>query len=94
MSDGADADADARWGWGPGDLEIEGEDGEFVPLHGEATGAAGDDKLSKSEVRYEHPARGLDRCGGCVHFLEPNACELVAGAIAPEDWCELYEART
>ena len=25
------------------------------------------------------------RCAGCTHFLEPNACDIVAGEISP-DW--------
>jgi hypothetical protein len=33
------------------------------------------------------------RCAGCRHFLEPNACEIVAGEISPNGWCRFYEAR-
>ena len=31
------------------------------------------------------------RCGGCTHFLEPNACEIVAGEINPDGWCRFHE---
>jgi hypothetical protein len=33
------------------------------------------------------------RCAGCAHFIEPNACEIVAGEISPNGWCRHYEAR-
>lgn len=49
-------------------------------------------KLSKSEVGYEHPAAKSDHCGICRHFEveRPHGCEIVAGRILAEDWCERF----
>lgn len=38
-------------------------------------------------ARYLGPE---SRCGGCIHFLEPDACEIVAGPIAPDGVCSLF----
>ena len=53
-------------------------------------------KLSKSEVEFEHPSGEKQRCSGCSHFevLAPLHCEIVAGTIAPTDWCEKWKAKT
>jgi hypothetical protein len=31
------------------------------------------------------------RCAGCTHFIEPNACDIVAGEISPNGWCRYHE---
>ena len=31
-------------------------------------------------------------CQGCIHFLEPDACDVVAGPIDPEGICSLFTA--
>ena len=46
--------------------------------------------LSKSEVQYEHPAKGPHHCSQCRHFKSPHSCEIVEGRIAPEDWCKKF----
>lgn len=53
--------------------------------------ARGAGTTPKSVARYQDsPNRGR-RCGGCAHFLEPNACEIVAGEISPNGWCRFHE---
>jgi hypothetical protein len=49
------------------------------------------EKFLKSEVGYEHPAKGTNNCGECAHFRRPHDCELVAGFIRREDWCKRFE---
>jgi hypothetical protein len=47
----------------------------------------------KTVARYQDlPNRGR-RCAGCTHFLEPSACEIVAGDISPNGWCRFHEPR-
>ncbi|MDO3434540.1 twin-arginine translocation signal domain-containing protein [Rhizobium sp. CBN3] len=47
----------------------------------------------KREARYQDsPNRGR-RCGGCTHFMEPNACEIVAGEISPNGWCRFHQPK-
>lgn len=47
----------------------------------------------KSVARYQSSPNQGRRCGGCSHFLRPNACEIVAGEISPDGWCRFYEPR-
>jgi hypothetical protein len=51
------------------------------------------EKFLKSEVGYEHPAKGADHCAGCVNFRRPHDCEVVAGFIRREDWCKRFEEK-
>jgi hypothetical protein len=52
-------------------------------------------KLSHSQVDYEHPAKGAERCAGCKHYLpgKPPHCEDVKDPIRPEDWCRRFEQK-
>ncbi|WP_085026547.1 twin-arginine translocation signal domain-containing protein [Ensifer aridi] len=55
--------------------------------------ARGAGTTPKREAAYQNsPNRGR-RCAGCTHFLEPNACEIVAGEISPNGWCRFHEPR-
>jgi hypothetical protein len=56
---------------------------ERVPIHGT--------KLSKSAVKYvdDHGASS-ERCAKCVHYLGRAACQIVAGRIDPEGWCNRF----
>jgi hypothetical protein len=51
---------------------------------------ARDEKMSKVEAKFEHPARGPNSCGECVNFTSPG-CKLVAGDVAAKDWCKLWK---
>lgn len=44
----------------------------------------------KSQVGFEHPAKGPDHCSECRHFRPPDSCEIVSGEIRPEDWCRKF----
>lgn len=47
--------------------------------------------LSKHETDYQSTSPNAYTCAGCRHFAEPDSCALVAGLIAPEGWCRLFE---
>lgn len=48
--------------------------------------------VPKAVARYQdRPNRG-QRCGRCMHFVEPNGCEIVVGRISPQGWCRYFEA--
>ncbi len=32
-------------------------------------------------------------CSGCVQYVNPNACQIVSGPIAPGGWCQLYSPK-
>jgi hypothetical protein len=40
----------------------------------------------------DSPNKGRN-CAGCTHFLEPNACEIVAGEVSPDGWCRFHEPK-
>ena len=51
-------------------------------------------KFLKMEVKFEHPAKGPDRCIDCIHFLpRQHACQIVRGYIEAADWCDRYQER-
>lgn len=52
--------------------------------------AAAEDKQRKAAVNYRKADAG-GRCAECVHFDGTSACDLVAGRIAPDATCDLYE---
>lgn len=55
-------------------------------------GIARDSKLSKESVDYS-PGKGGSRCRNCQHYQGDGACEIVAGEIDPDYWCERFEKR-
>lgn len=50
-----------------------------------------EEKMPKSEVEFEHPAKGSDHCGDCVHFEDGGTCAIVDGAILAKDWCKEFK---
>jgi len=57
-----------------------------------AHGAAATHQFSKSEVGFQHPAKGPDHCKDCVFFevIKTHGCQIVSGLILPVDWCKKY----
>jgi hypothetical protein len=45
----------------------------------------------KTVALYQDVPNQGRRCAGCTHFIEPNACEIVAGEISPNGWCRYHE---
>lgn len=56
-----------------------------------------EDKMTQAEVDYKPSTMDDEECRDCIHFVQgdnpsaPGTCSLVAGAIAPEGWCKLWE---
>jgi hypothetical protein len=50
-------------------------------------------QYEKSEVGYEHPAKGPKHCSQCRHFQVIKRCEIVKGVILPQDWCRKFSAK-
>jgi len=55
-----------------------------------------DHKYTKASVQYGHGHPG-QQCKLCVHFIKGdgdenigNRCEIVAGAIGANDWCNRF----
>lgn len=47
----------------------------------------------KSTVLYMGPEDGPFECQHCKYFSAPSSCRLVAGQIAPQGCCSLYEPK-
>lgn len=56
------------------------------------SGWTASEKYTHAEVRYSE-GHGDERCGKCIHFIPPKACEHVQSPIAPDDWCRLFAPR-
>ena len=51
-------------------------------------------KLAKSDVEFEHPAKGPHHCSECRHFLRAErACTVTQGRIMPQDWCNKFSEK-
>lgn len=50
------------------------------------------EKFDKSDVDFEHPAKGKDHCKDCQYFevFGPQKCAIVSGKIEPGDWCKEF----
>ena len=51
-------------------------------------------KIKKSEAKYQDKPNGDQRCQSCQFFQGPNQCQLVEGGISPNGWCERFAAKT
>lgn len=49
--------------------------------------------LNKSEVQFESPAKGMQHCIACTHYIA-GRCEIVRGEVLPGDWCRLFQKRS
>lgn len=54
------------------------------------TARAQDDKLAQNLVQYQTEPKDGAKCSGCVNWVDPNACKIVAGTISPNGWCVAY----
>jgi len=55
--------------------------------------AAQQQKLTRAEAKYQDLPHGQQRCSICLQFLPPGQCQLVAGPINPNGWCQFFAAR-
>lgn len=51
---------------------------------------AQDEKIAQSLVQYQTMPKDGAKCSGCVNYVVPNACKIVAGSINPDGWCVAY----
>jgi len=57
-----------------------------------AAGAARaqDEKIAQELVQYQNQPKDGLQCNKCAQWVEPNACKIVAGKIAPQGYCVAY----
>ena len=61
-----------------------------VVLASQAHAQGADSKVEQSVVQYQSSPKDGAQCSGCVNFVAPNACKVVAGNISPSGWCVAY----
>ena len=49
-----------------------------------------DSKFSKSTVDYTDKGK-KEHCSICKHYINKTTCEIVAGIINPNGWCNRFE---
>lgn len=52
--------------------------------------AAAQNKMAKTLVKYQPTPNNAKDCSQCKFFIKPNSCQLVAGDISPDGWCQLW----
>jgi hypothetical protein len=50
-------------------------------------------KVSKTEAKYQDQPKGPQRCEICVNFRPPDQCQFVEGTISKRGWCQFFAAR-
>ncbi len=51
-------------------------------------------RVSKAFAGYEERSKDRNRCQNCVHFMKPNGCTIVEGAINPRGECNYFLMKT
>jgi hypothetical protein len=52
--------------------------------------AEAQEKIAQNLVQYQATPKDGAQCNKCVNWVEPNACKIVSGTIAPSGWCVAY----
>jgi hypothetical protein len=55
--------------------------------------SAAQEKVSKTDARYQTQPKGQQRCEICLNFQPPSQCRFVEGRISPEGWCRFFAAK-
>jgi hypothetical protein len=55
--------------------------------------------VPQASAKYQATPKGAQQCGKCNYFIAgakadgPGTCKVVAGAISPNGWCQLFAAK-
>lgn len=62
-----------------------------LPLLAAGSRDARAQKMPQEQAQYQDSPKNGQKCATCQFFqANQNACQVVAGDIAPEAWCALY----
>jgi len=51
-------------------------------------------KMSQESVAHQRQPRDGQQCDGCLHFVAAsNTCQVVEGAISPDNWSNMWTPR-
>jgi len=47
-------------------------------------------KMTQKAALYQAKPKEGARCATCEHFQPPASCQIVAGKVSPNGWCQMY----
>lgn len=47
-------------------------------------------KMTQKAALYQDKPKEGAKCATCQHFQSPASCQIVAGKISPNGWCQMY----
>jgi hypothetical protein len=50
-------------------------------------------KLTHEAAKYQDNPKDGQQCSGCVQFVAPASCKVVADPISASGWCQLFTAK-
>src|SRR5262249_3533172 len=50
-------------------------------------------KLTHEAAKYQDQPKDGQQCSGCVQFVAPASCKVVADPISASGWCQLFTAK-
>ena len=50
-------------------------------------------KLTHEAAKYQDQPKDGQQCSGCVQFVAPASCKVVADPISASGWCQLYSPK-
>lgn len=64
------------------------------PAAADADTASASAKMSQESVAHQRQPKDGQQCDGCQHFLAAsNTCQVVEGAISPDNWSSMWTPR-
>jgi len=66
--------------------------GAAAPILGSVIGStpARAAQQTQEAVKYQAKPKDKQNCANCKSFKAPDACETVAGKVAPNGWCSIW----
>jgi hypothetical protein len=68
--------------------------GGFILSAAGARAALAQTKIAHDQAKYQDTPNNGQKCSGCVQFVEPASCKIVADPISPNGWCQYYGAKS
>jgi hypothetical protein len=64
-----------------------------VVLGGGISPLLAQEKVTQANAKYQNHPNGQQRCDICQLFRPPSSCQIVAGTISPNGWCQFFTAK-
>ena len=67
--------------------------GAILSTNAMAEGVFAQTKLTHEAAKYQDNPKDGQQCSGCVQFVAPASCKVVADPVAASGWCQLFVAK-